>query len=207
MTRTNFTIWDLPGYPLSSRQSLVDKLASIEQSLDDQETFSVARVFVIANASAAGTNDVHALLDTTSVAIVTTGITNPTIPRSLVVVKAASWDGGTVTVHGTDQFDAVISEVFPALTDGTETGEKIFKTVTGVQHSIALDGGAGFSVGEGPKLGLPAIPSDADAYFFTCALVAEAATLDTTYGGFTPTTVPDGAVDYMLICNAPQISP
>ena len=200
MTRTSFTIWDLPGYPLTSRQDVVDKLADHDAALD----FPAAKVFVIANASAAGTNDVFALTDSTAITDITTGITNPTIPRSLVVVKAASWDGGTVTITGTNQFDEVIEEVFPALTDGTETGEKIFKTVTARRHSIALAGGNGYSCGEGPKLGIVGIPADAAAYFFTCGLVPEAATLDTTYGGFTPTTVPDGSVDYMLICNVPS---
>lgn len=164
-------------------------------------TPGVARVFSIVNAAAKGTNNVHALIDSTSTAAVTSGITNPDVPRNLRVVKSASWDGGTVTVAGTDTRDQVISEVFPALVAGTEVGTKVFKTVTSVLHSIALDGGAGYSVGTGDLLGISGVPADATNYILWADGVAEAATLSTTYPGFTPTTVPDGAVDYVLVCN------
>ena len=48
-----------------------------------------------------------------SAANVWTGtFTDPVIPRNLTATFNAAWDGGTVTVTGTDQFDNAISEDF-----------------------------------------------------------------------------------------------
>jgi hypothetical protein len=160
---------------------------------------SQARLFSIGPVAAKGTNDVHALIDTALITETVAGFTNPDVPRNLRVVKAVSWDGGTVTVNGTNQFDEVIAEVFPALGNGTEVGTKIFKTVTGALHSIALDGGNGFSIGTGDLIGLPVRLADAVGLGFV-ATVAEAVTVDTTYHGFTATTVP-AATTFQVLAN------
>jgi hypothetical protein len=52
------------------------------------------------------------------------------VPRNLVVVFAAGWQGGNVTVVGTDAYDQPVSEVFATSPGNTVTGLKIFKTVT-----------------------------------------------------------------------------
>lgn len=161
----------------------------------------VSKTFSIVNAAAKGTNNVHALIDSALTTDVTTGFTDPATIRNLRVVKSASWDGGTVTVTGTDQYDRAVSEVFPVLTAGTEVGTKIFKTVTSCSHSIALDGGSGYSIGTGDLLGVVGKLVSLVDYSLQLAGVAEAATLDLTVDGFTPTTVPDGAVDYHLVTN------
>lgn len=158
-----------------------------------------ARLFSIGPVAAKGTTDVHALIDTAATTETVAGFTDPDVPRNLRVTKAAAWDGGTVTVNGTNQFDEVISEVFPALTDGLEVGTKIFKTVTGSSHSIALAGGNGYSIGTGDLIGLPARLAD-NVGLATVAAVPEAATMNTTYHGFTPTTVP-AATTYVVLAN------
>lgn len=168
---------------------------------DAPTTGIVSRTYVITNAAAKGTNNVHALIDSALTTDVTTGFTNPAPARNLRVVKSASWDGGTVTVTGTDQYGRAVSEVFPDLTDGTEVGTKIFATVTSCSHSIALAGGSGYSIGTGDLLGVVGKLVSLTDYSLELAGVAEAATLDLTYDGFTPTTVPDGAVDYTLVTN------
>lgn len=61
--------------------------------------------------------------------------TNPTTPKRLAVVFPASWDGGDITITGTDVQNQTISETFPALSGDTWVGYEYFKTVTGVTKS------------------------------------------------------------------------
>ena len=160
---------------------------------------SQARLFTVGPAAAKGTTDVHALIDSVSLTETVAGFTNPDVPRNLRVTKAVSWDGGTVTVNGTNQFDEVISEVFPSVADGLEVGTKIFKTVTGSLHSIALAGGNGYSIGTGDLVGLPVRLADTVGLGFVAA-VAEAVTINTTFHGFTPATLP-AATTYLVLAN------
>ena len=91
---------------------------------------------------------------------ITAGITDPPTPRN---VTASS--GGTagdikaiqVTVHGTNEDDAVINEVLPVFTVDSATtvvGSKAFKTVTSVVIPAHDGTGATTSVGLGAKLGM-----------------------------------------------------
>lgn len=91
---------------------------------------------------------------------ITTGITNPDVPRAVTATA-----GGTatdikaiqVTVHGTNADGAVISEVLPAFTldtAGTVTGAKAFKTVTSIVIPAHDGVGATTAVGTSDKLGL-----------------------------------------------------
>lgn len=155
------------------------------------------RLFTV-TAAAKGTTEVHALYDSATLST-SAGFTNPDVPRNLRVTKSASWDGGTVTITGTDQFDAAITEVFPALGAGLEVGTKIFKTVTALAHSIALAGGVGVSVGCGDLIGIPAHVYNGVARLWV-GTTGEAVTIDTTYHAFTPTTTPS-ATTYILLAN------
>lgn len=152
--------------------------------------------------AAKGTTDVHALIDSALVTDTTTGFTNPDVPRNLRVTKAASWDGGTVTVTGTDQNDNEIEEVFPALTDGLEVGVKVFKTVTAARRSIALDGGLGYSIGTGDKIGLGANVNlvDTDGLAFADGVGIDG-TFDATYDAVALPTAPDGSVRFNVLVN------
>ena len=57
--------------------------------------------------------------------------TNPSVPAVLKVAFDAHWDGGIITVTGTDVNGAPISDTFAPGAGMTVTGGKIFKTVTG----------------------------------------------------------------------------
>ena len=92
---------------------------------------------------------------------VTTGLTNPAVPRNITATA-----GGTagdiaavqVTITGTDYAGNVISETLTAFTvdtAGTVTGAKCFKTVTRVQCPAMDGGGATVAIGWGVKFGLP----------------------------------------------------
>lgn len=104
--------------------------------------------------------DVHApVVDDGNEQTITTGLTDPDVPRNVT----ASSDGTQgdikaiqVTVHGTNEFDEVISEVMPVFTVNLETtvvGAKVFKTVTSVVIPAHDGNGATTEFGLGAKLG------------------------------------------------------
>lgn len=115
-----------------------------------------------ANAVAASTTAVKtAVTDNGSQQIITTGITNPGVPRALTATA-----GGTatdikaiqVTVTGTDYGGNVISETLPAFTvdtAGTVQGSKAFKTITSITIPAHDGTGATTAIGFNEKLGLP----------------------------------------------------
>lgn len=118
------------------------------------------------NAVAADADGVHAAIncsaDTT--VVVTTGFTNPAVPRNITATVAAETanlgniKAVQVTVYGTNYLDEAISEkldAFTADTAGTVESDKAFKTVTKVEIP-AMDGaGVTVTIGFGDKLGLP----------------------------------------------------
>ena len=141
---------------------------------------------------------VHAAIaGNTAVDAVTTGITNPGVPRNLIVTIAASWDGGVVSVSGTDQFDLPITETFGSVA-ATVVGSKAFKTVTSMSHSVLGATANTYSVGLGDKIGVPyRIANSAGLCFVGATTLAssviEAVVIDPVYSTYASTTVPDGA--------------
>lgn len=161
---------------------------------------SVARLVQVGPAAAKDADVVHALYDDTD-ADFPGPFTNPDVPRNLRVTYSADWDGGDVTVSGTNQFDEVIEETFPAGDNEAKVGVKIFKTVTGaVKELPAGVTGSGASIGTGDKLGLPTPILDEVGLAFVAA-TAEAVTLDDDVSGMTPTTTPS-ATTYLVLVNA-----
>ena len=120
--------------------------------------------FALGSPAVGATTAVHAaaaVLASGGPQVITTGITNPDVPRN-VTATAGGTSGDVkavqVTVTGTDINGNAISEDLPAFTvdtTGTVTGSKAFKTVT--SYSVpAMDGtGATVAIGTGAKLGLP----------------------------------------------------
>lgn len=116
--------------------------------------------------------------------------------RNLTVTFGAGWDGGNVTVTGTDQFGQVISETFLSNAGGSRTGSKTFRTVTGAVKTAIGASSDGASIGIGAKLGVP--------FAFTAGQnftdsVGEAATLDTTNYNFAPSSVPNASRNYKFL--------
>lgn len=98
---------------------------------------------------APSTAGVHALYDNTSAAF-PGPFTNPTVPSRLSVTFTALWDGGDVTVTGTDVTGVVQSEVFADVAGTTVQGTKVFATVTGAtKETPAGVTGNGASIGIG----------------------------------------------------------
>jgi hypothetical protein len=61
--------------------------------------------------------------------------TNPARPQRVSVQYPASWDGGSITVSGTNLNGGAIEETIPAAVNDTIVGEKEFATVTGATKS------------------------------------------------------------------------
>lgn len=115
-----------------------------------------------AQAVAASATGVHAAVtDTGEQQVITTGITNPAVPRNITATA-----GGTagdikaiqVVIAGTNYLDEAITETLPVFTvdtAGIVAGSKAFKTVTSITIPAHDGTGATTSVGWGDKLGLP----------------------------------------------------
>jgi uncharacterized protein (DUF2062 family) len=149
---------------------------------------------------------VHAAIAaTTPITPVTTGLTNPAQPRNLAVVFGSGWDGGDVIVKGTDQFGASISETFLTGSAVTRVGNKVFKTVTSVEHT-AVGTTQTYTVQTGSKLGLLFDVLDTMGLGLVqatpgAANTPEAVTVDPTYNSVLFTTAPDGTKVLCLVCN------
>lgn len=147
--------------PDELRSALYARFAALEK---------YSLVPLLLGAPAAADNDaVHAAItgSATAAVVVTTDITNPDIPRNLVVTPGgttADVAAGDVTIEGTDYRDQPISEAFTFEADatGAVTGAKAFKTVTKIAIPIQDGAAATFIVGTGNELGLP-IECDAAA--------------------------------------------
>lgn len=121
--------------------------------------FQVAASF----ATVASTTGIHAAIPCSSsqATVVNTEIIDPSVPRNITATAggiAGDIKAVQVTITGTNYANEVITETLPAFTvdtAGSVTGNKAFKTVTGISIP-AMDGaGATVSIGFGEKLGLP----------------------------------------------------
>jgi len=150
---------------------------------------------------------VHAaVLATSAITAVTTGITNPATPRNVSAVAAATWDGGNLVVNGTDQFGANISETITVVANSTVYGVKVFKTITSFNHTAVGSNAVGCSVGTGDKIGLGFDALDTMGLGLVqatpgAANTPEAVTVDATVNAATFTTVPDGTKVLCLLAN------
>ncbi len=104
---------------------------------------------------------IHAAVTDTAVqVVVTTGITQPDVPRNVTATAggtAADVKAISVIVAGTDVNDQAITETLPAFTvntTGIVTGSKAFKTITSITIPAHDGTGATTAVGTGAKLGL-----------------------------------------------------
>lgn len=115
----------------------------------------------IGSPAATSTTAIHAAVtDTGAQQVVTTGITQPDVPRN-VTATAGGTSGDIkaiqVVVAGTNVDGVAISETLPAFTAdtaGTVTGSKAFATITSITIPAHDGTGATTAVGTGSKLGL-----------------------------------------------------
>lgn len=110
--------------------------------------------------AAASTTAVHAAVASVVAGqTVTTGFTNPDVPRNVTLTFGGTTNDiglATYVVTGTNVEGKVITENFAVADNqtGTLTGNKAFKTVTSLRQPSADGTGATIAVGYGAKLGL-----------------------------------------------------
>jgi hypothetical protein len=93
---------------------------------------------------------------TTAAQAITTGITDPAVPRNATITGNAAGIAGNVTVKGTNNQGVATSEVIALNGTATVAGAKAFATITEVDLPIQTHGGTDtVSVGFGAVLGLP----------------------------------------------------
>ncbi len=198
ITQTNGLYPRAPLVDDDNAEAVGDMLNEHAAALDSLPE-AASSLMSVGPVAAKGTDDVHAIYDDTD-ADLPGPFTDPDVPRNLRVVKAASWDGGTILVTGTDQFDAAQTELFPALTAGTEVGTKIFKTVTAAVKSVPAGvAGDGVSIGTGDLIGLNARLRNEVGLAFVAG-VPEEIVLDDGVDAFTPDTTP-AATTYLVLAN------
>lgn len=156
----------------------------------------------IINAATASTTSVHAAVfgDAVGPVSVTAGITNPDVTRNVEMAFGATWDGGNVTVTGTDALGAAQTELFTANPGNTVVGVKVFATVTAFSYAgsgVGTHATNTVSLGVGNKLGLSK-KMVTDVIKVLVAGVEDLATVDKTNNAFTPSgsNLPDGVKDY-----------
>lgn len=167
---------------------------------------------------AAGTNTavLAATNGSLSAQTITAGITNPDVPRGLIVVvggTAANVADGRVVITGVNSEGKVITEAFRTSnnTTGTLTGKQAFARVTSVFIDPMLGTGATISVGTQNALGIKhrLFPFNTTVKVYTNTTAYGALTLqgvptvvaDNTYLEFnlvTPANVPDGTKQFII---------
>jgi len=107
--------------------------------------------------AATGTATVHAAitLPDSGTLDVTTGITDPDVPRTLTITGNAAGITGNVVIEGTDAAGAAITDTIAANGTSTVEGVRAFKTVTKITVPTKNAAGNTISVGTAKKLGLP----------------------------------------------------
>ena len=124
--------------------------------------------------------------------------TNPATPRSLSINFGAGWQGGDVTITGTDQFGRVQSEVIADNAGNTVEGVKIFRTVTAAAKELIAGTTDTCTLQTGLKIGIPVPLLGAWGIQLVNGIAAQPTAWDATYHSFTSATGPGGATDYTL---------
>jgi len=106
--------------------------------------------------AAVGNATVHAAITlTTSQQTITTGITNPDVPRTITITGNQAGEAGNVVIAGTDAAGTSITDTIALSGTSTVEGVRAFKTVTSITVPAKTNEGDTVSVGWGKKLGLP----------------------------------------------------
>lgn len=125
---------------------------------------------------------------------------SPDVPRGVRIPFPIGWDGGGITVGGTDQFGAVISELLAPNPGGFTDSNHVYATVTSASKALVGATSGVATVGFGMRLGIIAKLANA-AVIVLADNAPEGAIIDTVNNSFVPTTQPNGTVSYGLTVN------
>lgn len=141
---------------------------------------------------------------TAEVQSITEGITQPDMPRALVLTPTMAGEtlAGDVVVHGTDIEDNVISETFALANGASVTGAKAFKTITSIDLPVLTTEADAVAFGLTAKLGFPALLTEDTIYISLVDGVQETHptvvvhATDIAQVLCTPNTAPNGSRDF-----------
>ena len=125
---------------------------------------------------------------------------NPDVPRSLDFDFGLGYDGGDITVVGTDYLNAALTVVITAVPNAIVYGEHAFKTVVSASKAAVGANAATVSIGLGGRIGLGA-NIVGDFGILTADGVAEPGIFSAFYDTVTPDTPPDAAVEFVALVN------
>jgi hypothetical protein len=135
------------------------KLGQVIQS--DVPGLNADRAFLahvsLGSPAAASNTAVHAAITLAGGAVteVTTGITNPDVPRAIRIKGNAEGIAGNVVIEGTNELDEAITETIVAADAGAVDGAKAFKTVSKITVPARTTADDTISIGYNDVLGLP----------------------------------------------------
>lgn len=140
------------------------------QQMIEKQTFTDP-----AAADTTGVLSNHAGATSTAAVTVTTGLTNPGVPRNLVITPGATTAdvaSCVITVTGTNIFNTSFSETFTFSNNQSTavTGQYAFKTVTSVAFPESCEDGSytsTWSIGQGEMLGMKRCMADAGDIVFS----------------------------------------
>lgn len=139
-------------------------------------TLSPANIILYESAPALGTNTycMAAVALAIAAQTITTGITNPDVPRLLLIKGIAGGQNKTVTIYGTNAAGVVIHEDFTENGASAVNGTKAFATITSVVLP-AYNNGTSDTVSVGMQ----------NLIGYTCAIPATALVLGSYFNGST----------------------
>jgi hypothetical protein len=89
------------------------------------------------------------------------------VPRNLQVSYPMGWDGGEVTIVGTDAYGNAASESYFVSVSAPQVGEIAFKTITGISKVSVGTDSANLEIGVGNKFGTGQYHTDPNATVFS----------------------------------------
>jgi hypothetical protein len=164
---------------------------------EGDSTEQVKMATIAGTPATANTTAIHAAVASNAANAFPGPITNPVTPRNVTGVFAASYDGGNITIAGTDQFGADQTEVLTAVANSTVSGTKVFKTITSITKATVGATANAVSIGTGNKLGL-GFNFLSGGILLVDGALDSGATFDATNDAVTPAggLVPNGARAY-----------
>jgi hypothetical protein len=127
---------------------------------NDAGTSEKLRAIAELDIGAVEAQDIAGVLGSTSLTsqtqTITSGITDPNVPRNLKIKANAASVAGDIVINGTDIDDNAISETIALNGDTEVQGNKAFKTVISIELPVETNVGTDeVQVGVANKLGLP----------------------------------------------------
>jgi len=123
-------------------------------------------------------------------------INQPDVPRAVAATFQAGWTGGDITIVGTDARDKTVTEVIADNPGATVDGDVPFKTITAISKELVGAGGKTVTIDTTDKLGLSRLPVG-DVWIKADGVSEDPSAIDLADGTFTPTTAPNGAVNFV----------